>query len=184
LKQKFFLFHSRFQFTREEIQAFREEHEQRNGDLTKPDDDSSNKNTRPSALKRPIDLRWSVNLKEPLPSSVLNGNHADETFNNYTPIEILRDTRDPENPNYDSFTYQLVIKYFILSNNIFFLISRLFFERDQILENVQELMQSFDNDVSLLYYLKIIKTLRAKETDLRLEIIIFFLGFLFSFYFI
>jgi len=45
-------------------------------------------------------------------------------------------------------------------------------------------MHTFDNDVSLLYYLKIIKTLRAKETDLRLEIIIFFLGFLFSFYFI
>jgi hypothetical protein len=43
----------------------------------------------------------------------------------------------------------------------------LFFERDQILETVQETMHSFDNDVCLLYYLKIIKTLRAKETDLR-----------------
>ena len=28
-------------------------------------------------------------------------------------------------------------------------------------------MRTFDNDVCLLYYLKIIKTLRAKETDLR-----------------
>ena len=28
-------------------------------------------------------------------------------------------------------------------------------------------MRSFDNDVCLLYYLKAIKTLRAKETDLR-----------------
>jgi hypothetical protein len=44
---------------------------------------------------------------------------------------------------------------------------RVFFERDQILENIQEIIQAFDNDVCLLYYLKIIKTLRAKETDLR-----------------
>ena len=44
---------------------------------------------------------------------------------------------------------------------------RLFFERDQILQNVQEIMRSFDNDVSLLYYLRIIKALRVKETDLR-----------------
>ena len=29
-------------------------------------------------------------------------------------------------------------------------------------------MQEFDNDVCLLYYLKIIKTLRSKESDLRL----------------
>lgn len=29
------------------------------------------------------------------------------------------------------------------------------------------MMRSFDGDVCLLYYLKIIKTLRAKETDLR-----------------
>ncbi|CAF4896838.1 unnamed protein product, partial [Rotaria magnacalcarata] len=36
----------RFQFTNEEIQAFREEHEQRNGDLTKPEEDSSNSNAR------------------------------------------------------------------------------------------------------------------------------------------
>ncbi len=44
---------------------------------------------------------------------------------------------------------------------------RLYFERDQILGDVQETMQAFDNDVYLLYYLKIIKTLRVKETDLR-----------------
>ena len=43
----------------------------------------------------------------------------------------------------------------------------LFFERDRILENIQDMMQRFDNDVCLLYYLKIIKTLRGKETDLR-----------------
>jgi len=36
-------------------------------------------------------------------------------------------------------------------------------------------MRTFDNDVCLLYYLKIIKTLRAKETDLRFERIIIFL---------
>jgi hypothetical protein len=35
-------------------------------------------------------------------------------------------------------------------------------------------MRTFDNDVCLLYYLKIIKTLRAKETDLRFERIFFF----------
>lgn len=46
-------------------------------------------------------------------------------------------------------------------------VCRLFFERDQILQNVQEIMRSFDNDVSLLYYLRVIKALRVKETDLR-----------------
>jgi len=41
-------------------------------------------------------------------------------------------------------------------------------------------MRTFDNDVCLLYYLKIIKTLRVKETDLRFErIIIFFLYFVY-----
>ncbi|CAF0758116.1 unnamed protein product [Rotaria sordida] len=141
---------NRFHFTREEIQAFREEHEQRNGDLTKPDEDSSNTNTRQSSIKRPIDLRWSVNLKEPLPSNILNRNRSNETTtNDNTPINILREVNDPENSNFDPFTY------------------RSFFERDQILENVKETMRTFDNDVCLLYYLKMIKTLRAKETDLR-----------------
>ncbi|CAF3878718.1 unnamed protein product [Adineta steineri] len=130
---------NRFEFTREEIQAFREEHEQRNGDLTKPDEEASATNTRVSSLKRPLDLRWSVNLKEPLPINQSNGIH-----NNYTPNEILQQTKDS-----DPFTH------------------RLFFERDQILQNVQETMRIFDKDVCLLYYLKIIKSLRAKETDLR-----------------
>lgn len=44
---------------------------------------------------------------------------------------------------------------------------RIFFERDRILNEVQEMMKEFDNDICLLYYLKIIKTLRAKESDLR-----------------
>ncbi len=107
LSNSFFCLSSRFQFTREEIQAFREEHEQRNGDLTKPDEDPSATNTRqPSSLKRPIDLRWSVNLKQPLPTPTLNGNHSDETLNNSTPIEILRQTKNPEDPNYDPFIYR------------------------------------------------------------------------------
>ena len=92
-------FSSRFQFTREEIQAFREEHEQRNGDLTKPDDDSSNTNARQSALKRPIDLRWSVNLKEPLPPN----NHSNEIFTDYTPMNILEQTRNSDS---NPFTYR------------------------------------------------------------------------------
>jgi hypothetical protein len=93
---------SRFQFTREEIQAFREEHEQRNGDLTKPDDDTSNSTARPSSLKRPLDFRWSVNLKEPLPSNL-----SEETSNNSTPSNILRQTKDLKNT--DPFTYRLDI---------------------------------------------------------------------------
>ncbi len=106
----FLFFVSRFQFTREEIQAFREEHEQRNGDLTKPEEDSSTLNTRQSSLKRPIDLHWSVNLKEPLPSTTLNGHQSIETLNNHTPIDVLRETKNIDNPNYDQFTYQFVIQ--------------------------------------------------------------------------
>jgi hypothetical protein len=100
---------SRFQFTREEIQAFREEHEQRNGDLTKPDEDSSNTNNRQSSLKRPIDHRWSVDLKQPLPTN----KQSNETFNDYTSINILQQTRDSGN----SFTYRLD---FILGNKYLF----------------------------------------------------------------
>ncbi|UJR37290.1 hypothetical protein I4U23_029999 [Adineta vaga] len=131
---------NRFQFTREEIQAFREEHEQRNGDLTRPDDDSSNPTTsKQSSLKRPLDLRWSVNLKEVLPSNL-----SHQTMSESIPIDVLRQAKDS-----NSFTH------------------RLYFERDQILKNVQEKMRLFDQDVCLLYYLKTIKTLRVKETDLR-----------------
>jgi hypothetical protein len=102
LQNTFKFIFSRFQFTREEIQAFREEHEQRNGDLTKPDDDASNSTARPSSLKRPLDFRWSVNLKEPLPSNL-----SDETSNNSTPSNILRQTKDLQNS--DPFTYRLDI---------------------------------------------------------------------------
>ncbi|CAM4893268.1 unnamed protein product [Rotaria socialis] len=140
----------RFQFTNEEIQAFREEHEQRNGDLTKPEEDSSSSNTRQaSSLKRAIDLRWSVNLKEPLPSHAINKDRSNEAISNPTPASVLREIQNQENSKSNPFAY------------------RSFFERDRILENVQETMHRFDNDVCLLYYLKIIKTLRAKETDLR-----------------
>ncbi len=102
LQNTFKFIFSRFQFTREEIQAFREEHDQRNGDLTKPDDDASNSTARPSSLKRPLDFRWSVNLKEPLPSNL-----SDETSNNSTPSNILRQTKDLQNS--DPFTYRLDI---------------------------------------------------------------------------
>lgn len=88
-------------------------------------------------------------------------------------MDILRQTKDPENPNYDPFSYRLVridLNSFLETIYLF----RLFFERDQILEHVQETMKAFDNDVCLLYYLKLIKTLRVKETDLRLEIVFFF----------
>jgi len=107
-----------------------------------------------------------VNLKEPLPSTTLNGHQSIETLNNHTPIDVLRETTNIDNPNYDQFTYQFVIQ--SISSSFCFCFSfRLFFERDQILENIQEILRTFDNDVCLLYYLKIIKTLRAKETDLR-----------------
>ena len=82
----------RFQFTREEIQAFREEHEQRNGDLSKPDDDASSANARVSAVKRPIDMRWSVNLKDPLPKTTAN-----PVYNHQTPIELLQQATTSSN---------------------------------------------------------------------------------------
>jgi hypothetical protein len=74
--------------------------------LTKPDDDSSATNTRLSSLKRPIDHRWSVNLKEPLPTNDLNGNLS----NNYTPINIILEPKDSENPINDPFTNRLDFK--------------------------------------------------------------------------
>lgn len=91
----------RFEFTRDEIQAFREEHEQRNGELSKPDDDSSSTNTRQSSLKRPIDLRWSVNLKD---SS--STNQTNLKLNNLTPVDALRQTRNLENENFQPFAYR------------------------------------------------------------------------------
>lgn len=140
------------------MQAFREEHEQRNGDLSKPDDDASSANARVSAVKRPIDMRWSVNLKDPLPKT-----SSDPVYNHQTPIELLQQgttsSTDPSNYRWD----------FILSLTFeqIFLVFRVFVERDQILEHVKDTLDTFDNDVSLLYYLKIIKNLRAKESDLR-----------------
>ncbi|CAF1167075.1 unnamed protein product, partial [Adineta ricciae] len=130
---------NRFEFTREEIQAFRDEHDHRNGDLTRPDDESSTSTSKPSSLKRPLNLHWSVNLKEKLPEYLPN-----KIFSDHTPVEVLHEVKDSS-----SFTH------------------RIYFERDQILKNIHEKMCTFDKDVSLLYYLKIIKTLRAKETDLR-----------------
>ena len=95
---------SRFEFTREEIQAFREEHEQRNGELTKPDDDdASNANARPSSLKRPIDLRWSVNLSDPLPSDSRPDHSSQQPVVHQTSVEILRQAKTASN---DPFQYR------------------------------------------------------------------------------
>lgn len=94
-------FSSRFDFSRDEIQAFREEHEQRNGELSKPDEESSSTNTHQSSLKRPIDLRWSVNLKD---SSLANKNG--QKLNNLTPIDVLRQTRNAANENFQPFAYR------------------------------------------------------------------------------
>ncbi|CAF5036844.1 unnamed protein product, partial [Rotaria socialis] len=99
---------SRFQFTNEEIQAFREEHEQRNGDLTKPEEDSSSSNTRQaSSLKRAIDLRWSVNLKEPLLSHAINKDRSNEAISNPTPASVLREIQNQENSKSNPFAYRL-----------------------------------------------------------------------------
>lgn len=136
-----FRFFSRFQFSREEIHAFRDEHDQRNGELTKPDEGSSSLNTKVSSLKRPVDLRCSVNLREPLEDL-----SQEKFFAERTPSEVLRNAKSQEKNS---------------------LKHRIYFERDRILDEIRTLIEQFDNDLSLLYYLKAIKTLRAKESDLR-----------------
>ena len=149
----------RFQFTRDEIQAFREEQEQRNGDLSKPEDDAASSNARVSAVKRPIDLRWSVSLKDPLPKT-----SSGPTYPQHTPIELLQKATTSSN---DPSHYRSAFFPSLFTSMDVFLLFRVFFERDQIIEHVQETRDAFDNDVCLLYYLKIIKNLRAKESDLR-----------------
>lgn len=117
-----------------------------------------------------MDFRWSVNLKAPLPSYTNDKTSTNETSSNVTPVKVLREVKNPENKNKDPFAYRLDLNNFSkykMKKKLMTFFFRLFFERDRILANVQEMMRSFDNDVCLLYYLKIIKTLRAKETDLR-----------------
>ena len=100
INNRLFFILSRFQFSREEIQAFRDEHEQRNGDLTKPEEESSSISTKVSSIKRTIDLRCWVNLKEPLPITT-----TDNVLNQRIPAELLREARTTAN---DPFHYRFV----------------------------------------------------------------------------
>lgn len=93
LCKRFVFFFSRFQFNRDEIQAFREEHEQRNGDLTKPDEEISATNTKVSSIKRPMDLRWSINFKDALPTLTTNP----ITSATETSADVFRDSKSTTN---------------------------------------------------------------------------------------
>jgi hypothetical protein len=86
---------SRFRFTREEMQAFRDEHEQRNGQLSRPDDEHANVNTRLSSLKRSIDTRCSVQMNTITTSS------SNSAYDHRTPIDILRQTTIPSSDSFD-----------------------------------------------------------------------------------